>query len=335
MDPAIEKVMIFVIIRWEVYYMNDEKYIKKMLVQKSLYDFKNKSANIDCSILYMLNRTQAMFTYNNLPDTIPGRMLETYLQTNGNVCIAFVSENELKTNPNKPDPGLYAFTGGMGGFPDAYYQPTTYIVSNPFLNLSKEYKIDSDCVVIRNDSFYMGLIPLFKKYATAKVENELSLFVAMINSRIPTLIASGNDDTKKSAELFLKRVTDGDVGVIADSDFLGQLQAYPYGTTGSHTITDLIELEQYIKAAWFNALGLNANYNMKRESINSAESQLNNDALLPLVDDMLSNRRDGIAKVNAMFGTNITVDLSSSWEDNQQEITLQHTEMSEGAENVE
>lgn len=297
--------------------MNEEKYILKKLKDSKQYDFKEKNNNIDIEIMYMFNRTQSMFKYNNLPDSIPQRMLELYLQVNGNVCIAYANGQ------------LYAFSGGLGGVPDAYYMPTEYIVANPYLKLSKTYKIDEDCVVIPNDSLYMGLLPMYKKFATGKIENELSLYIAMINSRIATLISSGNDETKKSAELYLKRIQEGDLGVIADNDFLGQLQAVPYGTTGSHTITDLIELEQYIKAAWYNALGLNANYNMKRESINAGESQLNDDALLPLVDNMLEMRKVGIDKVNKMFGTNISVDLWSSWQDNQQEVDLEHGKIAE------
>lgn len=310
--------------------MNDTKYIMKKLKDRAGYDFKNKRENIDLSCAYMYNRTQSMFRYSGLPDTIPARMLELYLQMNGNVCIARVSDEELANNPKNPPAGLYAFTGGMGGEPDAYYMPTIYTVSNPYLNIMKNYNIDKDCVVIPNDSLYLGLDPLFTKFATAKVENELSMIVAMINSRIPTLIASGNDETRKSAETYLKRVADGEIGVIADTDFLGQLQGVPYGNTGTHTLTDLIELEQYIKAAWYNSLGLNANYNMKRESINAEESQLNNDALLPLVDDMLARRREGLEKVNAMFGTNITVDLASSWKDNQQEIDAEQNAIDNG-----
>ena len=108
--------------------------------------------------------------------------------------------------------------------------------------------------------------------------------------------------------------------MIASEEFLGGLKTQPYANTGHNVITDLIELEQYLKASWFNELGLNANYNMKRESINSGESQLNNDMLLPLIDDMLKQRQEGAEKVNDMFGTSITVELASSWEDNQEEI---------------
>lgn len=69
-----------------------------------------------------------------------------------------------------------------------------------------------------------------------------------------------------------------------------------------------------MKASWYNEIGLNANYNMKREKLSTTESQMNNDALLPLVDDMLESRRVGLEKINAMFGTDISVEFASSWE---------------------
>ena len=55
---------------------------------------------------------------------------------------------------------------------------------------------------------------------------------------------------------------------------------------------------------------------------------MNNDALLPLVDDMLKCRERAIEKVNEMFGTEISVSLASSWEDNAQEIELEHEQLS-------
>ena len=178
-----------------------------------------------------------------------------------------------------------------------------------------------------NDALYQGMLPMFSRYATAMTETELSLDIACVNSRIIDLMSAPDDRTKASAEEYLRKVRSGSIGVIAENAFLDGIRAQPYGTTGHSTITDLIELEQYHKASWFNDLGLNANYNMKRESLNSAESQLNNDALLPLVDDMLRCRQLAAEKVNSMFGTEISVSLASSWEDNQEEIDLEQESM--------
>lgn len=301
------------------------KFVSAMFGGSGEYDFSDKGTAIFNLNAYMLDRTQSMFKWSGLPDTIPPRNLELILQTRG--FAAFY----------KTDAGLFAFSGGLGGEPDPYYMPTIVTISNPALNLSVNAKIDDDCVVIPNDSMYLGLLPLFTRYATLYTESDISTMVAVINSRIPALISSDNDSATKSAEKYLDDIRDGKLGVISSKAFFEGIKTSPYGSTGNTNIlTNLIEMTQYIKASWYNELGLNANYNMKRESINSGESQLNNDALLPLVDDMLRHRKLGAEKVNSMFGTSISVEFSSSWEDNIEEIDAEqkHLEGDEGgAEN--
>lgn len=293
-------------------------------VNGNIYNFKDKGKCVNNHISYMLNRTQSMFKYEGLPHTLSKRMIELYLQTNGHVCI-YKHENEL-----------YALLGSFGGVPDVYYMPTQYVVANPALKLFKTLDIDKECVVIANDSLYMGLLPMSERYATMLTENELSMKIASVNSRITSLISASDDRTAKSAEKYLQDIENGEMGVIAENAFLDGVKSQPYGATAnSNILTNLIELEQYIKASWFNELGLNANYNMKRESINSGESQLNDDMLLPLVDDMLECRKRGIEKINEMFGTNITVSLNSSWENNMEELEMEMELLSGQPENEE
>lgn len=265
-----------------------------------LYEFDKKEQCMRNYIVYMLDRTQRMFEYKGLPDTIPARMLEFQLQVNGFTCIA------------KHKGELYAYWGGLGGEPDVYLRPTICVVSNAAQKFSKSFKIDEDCVIIRNDAFLYGMMPLFRRYATAMVENDLSFRLASINSRIQALITAPDDTTGAAGNKYLEDIEAGKLGVIASNEFLDGLKAQPI--QGSmRTFTDLIEYQQYLKASWFNEIGLNANYNMKREKLSTTESQMNSDALLPLVDDMLEQRQLGVEKVNEMFGTNITVEFSSSW----------------------
>ena len=281
---------------------------ERLLCLSQKYDFKNKDTNINEMLRYMLRRSTQMFKYNGLPNSIPKYILELYLQTNGNVC--FYKHNEK----------LYVFTGSMGGELNEYYLPTIYTIANPFLNLTKNLVIDNECVVVANDSCYQGMLPQFKKYATALVENELSMNIASINSRMISLISASDDRTLKSAESYIRHIFDGDLSVISEDTFLDGIKVQPYTKVTNDTLSKLIEYNQYLKASWFNDIGLNANYNMKREAINSNESQLNEDMLFPTVDDMLERRQEGIEKVNKMYGTNITVELNSSWRYNVDEI---------------
>lgn len=281
------------------------RFLGEILPKAGIYDFTKKEENITCIICDMLNRSASMFRWKGLPDTIPQRILELFLQTNGNVCFYEYEDN------------LYIFTGGLGGEPDVYYEPTIYTIANPALKISKSLRIGIDCVLMFNDTMRTGMMPLFVKRATQLCETELSLDIASVNSRILDLIDAPDDSTKESALKFLEDVRAGKQGVIASNVFLDGIHAQPYGNTGTNNIINLIELYQYYRASWYNDIGLSANYNMKRESLNSGESTIDNDILLPLVDDMLARRREAIEKVNAMYGTNISVDLNSSWEDNE------------------
>ena len=58
---------------------------------------------------------------------------------------------------------------------------------------------------------------------------------------------------------------------------------------------------------------------MKREALGADEVQLNIKALLPLAQNMLECRKEGVEAVNKMFGTNISVDFKSVWKDTEEE----------------
>ena len=254
-------------------------------------------------ITQMLNKSTRIFKYNNLPDTVTTKDLEIQLQVNGYNIWNVVNDK------------LYTFFGGLGGEPNPYYLPTIATVANPALRYTKNLKIDDECVVMLNDHFYQGLMPLFSKYANLLAEAEISLKFAIINARVPALIQADNDNTYKSAEEFFKKVVEGkEYGIISSKEFFDGIRSYDFYKQAY--IKDLIESIQYIKGSWFNEIGLNAAFNMKREAINEAEATLNEDILYPTIDTMLECRQIGLEKVNKMFGTNITVELDSVWKQN-------------------
>lgn len=268
----------------------------------SHYDYKNKQKNLQHHVEYMLNRSNIMFEYKNLPDTIPERELELLLQTNG-FC-AFV----------KIDGDFYVVNGGLGGLPDVYNRPTQIVVAIPYLKYNATLDIDKDCVIIPNDSMYMGLLPLYEKYCTILMENEITMILATVNKRVQILLSANDDNTVESAKQFLKNVFDGDLGVIAESQLFDSLKVNNSSNNSQVSMKDLFEFQQYTKASLFNEIGLSANFNMKRERLTANEVEANTDNLYPLVDDMLKCRRLALDKINEMFGLNIEVQFNSSWD---------------------
>ena len=292
------------------------------------FDFtycSDKSKVFENYCKYTFTRTQSMFTYEGLPDTIPVQWLESYLQRNGSCCIA---EHEGK---------LYALLGNAGGEFDEYYQPTIYTVANPALNLSKSYKIGEDCVYCRNDFDAVGLVPLVSRYCGLMTENLLTVRISDINMRMMNLLSAPDDNTLQSTKQYLKDLEEGKLGVVGETPFFDGLKLQSKGVGNGDYMIQFIELQQYLKGSMYNELGINANFNMKREALSGQEVALNDDALMPLIDDMLKQRRAMCDELNQMFGLNVSVDYGSTWHSNVVEKQLISEEElgADGAESEE
>ena len=312
-----------------------EKYVKDKKVSSKAY------------YRYFLTRVLRMFQYKNLPDTIPHEILDRYLFEFGIACIT------------KVDGKLYVFSGNLGGPQDVYYRPTEFIISNPHIKTSDgqlftanvpvfaDFTSDSlgqpqsqtgdepirqPGVLMRNDADWIGLHPLISRYAYLMAENALTLRTADVMLRIIALISAPTDAEQASALEYLKSLEKGEMGVVGESDFSeGVKLQSPPSNNGSY-LTQFIEYQQYLKGSFYNEIGLSANYNMKREAIGKGESTLDEDALLPLCDNMLRTRKEDIAKVNELYGTDISVEFSSAWLENRIEALSSLKTMAGGSE---
>ena len=285
-----------------------------------------------------------MFQYKNLPDTIPHEILDRYLFEFGIACIT------------KVDGKLYVFSGNLGGPQDVYYRPTEFIISNPHIKTEDGQLFTANVpvyeqftdepvgqpigsgksvqgVLLRNDLDWVGLHPLLSRYAYLMAENTLTLRTADVMLRIIALLTAKTDAERAASIEYLKSIEKGELGVIGESAFHeGVEMQSPPSNNGSY-LTQFIEYQQYLKGSFYNEIGLSANYNMKREAIGKGESTLDEDALLPLCDNMLTCRREDLQKVNDMFGTEIEVEFSSSWLENRIEALSALRDMTSGMQN--
>lgn len=266
---------------------------------------KDKEALIFFHYNMALTKTLKMFEYDGLPETIPYRELEKILQLNS---FAYW----LKKNDK-----IYVFWGGLGGRPDEYYRPTNFIVANPYLEFYKTVKVNEEGVLMWNDYAHMGLSLMIRRYAELMAECDITLRFGLINSRLVAILSAMDDTAKASAEGLLEDVEEGrKLGVILGDSWIdenGNVKVYDYRKAQTNDIKDVMELQQYLKASFWNDIGIQANYNMKREAINGNEAGMNEESLKPFVDDMLECRKEAIEKINKQFGLKITVRFSSSW----------------------
>lgn len=287
-------------------------------------DILDKKKSVMKYVFTMFNRTNQMFEWSGLPDTVPAEILELYLQLNGQCAFTEVGGK------------LFAIPGGLGGPPDPYFRPTVYIAAIPGLrdgdhSFSKSMRIvnhlepfspietNGECVLMKNDTLMEGMLYIYARYATELTENDVSIRSAQINARAHVNIVAENDRDAASAKAYVSGLEAGKIEIITGRALMDSIKTANLSMNSANVIIQLIELQQYLKASWYNEIGLNANFNMKREYQSEEELQANTDVLLPLVDNMLECRRLAISSVNSTFGTNISVKKSSSWENKQNE----------------
>lgn len=286
---------------------------------QSIYDWnsRDKPAVKKYYITKMLRYSNRMFKYDGLPETIKADILEWYLQTVGFLC-------GVKYNDN-----VYIIPASFGGEPDEMYIPTRMIVANSYLQLNSEYTIDKDCVLCKNDSQLQGLLPIMRRYADLMCENDITMQIASINTRITSLISADDDNAFNSAIKYLDDIETGKLGIIMDGSFIMQdgIKVQPTASAANSNIyTQLTEYDRYLWNSFLREIGLGANNNTKRENISENESNLDDDGLEPLISDMLQCRKVFCEKINDLFGTDITVDLNDPWKERSDKVAVETTE---------
>lgn len=253
----------------------------------------------------LLNYVLNMFEYKNLPDSIPRYYLEKYLIMLGFCAVV------------KVDGTLYALDGTLGGEEDVYHQPTKFIYANPALKKSSLVDL-TDCVLCKNDYNMTGLMPLINRFAHLLVESNISLRTLLITSRMNITISASDEKTKASADKYIEGIENGKIYSIAESAFFDGVKVQS-ANTSSNFITQMIEISQFVKGSFLQAIGVNSQHNMKRQYINKDDTGLNDDGLRPFVDNMLACRKDFVEQLNEKFGLDVEVDFNSIWKQKEEE----------------
>lgn len=257
----------------------------------------------------LLSRCVNMFKFNGLPATVNEQYFNIALMTAGQCSITKIN-NEY-----------YAILGYRGGQPNTYYLPNSYIIANPYLNVSENIGItDKRLTVFYNSSVdeivptANGLAGLITTTAQQLTSIDVSIEKALENTRLTAFITVENDNQKKSCEMALKKMQQGEDVTAVSGDVYGDIKISPLANSEiSKYFQSFIETRQYILANFYHSLGVNSNYNLKRAQLSSDEIKTNDDVLIINTVDMLQERKKCVKEFNEKTGLNITVDFSDEW----------------------
>ena len=282
---------------------------------------------------WLLNKTAVMFEYDNLPPTIPPIALERLLQWCGSCVIWRVPSKytpvgygpsfNASSLVDQTDESLYAFKYTLADAPDPYDEPYKVVITSPGFSptISETLEINKDVAIIRNDTNYRGLYQLHTKYAELMSEAEISLRSTLLVLRDELLFICKTEKQRKAVEAYIASRENGQPSFISSNDLGAPLETLMQNSR-SNSVELAVNGLQAIKAAWYNEIGLNPSFSMKREYTSAQEIDTQTDLLMPIIDDMFLSRQIGLENVNSLFGTNITVRKSSAWKIKEKSIDL-------------
>lgn len=265
----------------------------------------------------LTNKAMSIFRIKGLEDleAIDERFLKEQLILKGKVC--FFNHN------NK----LYCLDGNWGGEPNCYYEPCNWIIANPVIG-SKTLTVNhkdgnknleglDGVVVALTDYDYLadqmtgGLYPLIYKYAGLLADNDVSLNVAQINGRLNVAFTADSEAQANMAEDVLRDYYNGKPYRVLSQDIMDKIQVNPIGTNQtSNSLMSLIEAHAHLLQDFYAEIGIAANGNLKRERINTAETELMTGCLDINVWNIKNSVSEGLDRVNELFGTNLQFELN-------------------------
>lgn len=211
---------------------------------------------------------------------------------------------------------------GISGY-NLYYQPRRVIINNPLLPNTKELTINENCVVLKINANYTGVLDIVDYYAvklamiTADIESNL------INSKLSYLFTVKNQALANSVKKVYDQIIQGNPAVVVDKDLMNEdgsknWELFQQNLSTNYIVSDLLEDMRKVENDFCCKVGIPTTNSEKRERMGEAEVTRNDIETESLIDGWLERLNDDITKVNKMFPS-INLSVKKRWEINDNE----------------
>ena len=201
---------------------------------------------------------------------------------------------------------------GLMGY-NIFYQPTNAIVVNPLLSGMLNPRIDVDCVLLKLQPDYGGILDLVSIYANLLAQAAQSTAVSLNNSKAAILFFARNDAVANSYKRAFDQMSNGQPAVVLDKGLFDKDGSPQWDTLVNHAresyiVDDLLRDMRRIENMFDTDVGIpNANLD-KRERMITDEVNANNVETISKCALWLEELRQGCEKARNMFGVELSVD---------------------------
>lgn len=216
------------------------------------------------------------------------------------------------------DYGLIFQPGTVYGH-DIYYQPTNFIVCNPYFKNAEslDLKIGEDVALIRLSPDLLGIGDIIDFYARKLADLSLSVDMSIINTRFAKIIGARNMAAAETLKKILDKVNSGQPAVITDTKLLDDRtdKAAPFQEFGidhlkENYITDQqLRDMQTVLNAFDNEIGIPTVPYQKQERLVDYEARSKQAEAIARVTVWVETINACFNTANKMFGTALKAEL--------------------------
>lgn len=280
-------------------------YDEIVALQKKLYPVNQVPRGFRYYRHLLLEKCYGMYEYTGLPPSLPAEQLETRL----------IMQGWASVFDNSKGGGLVTCYGGLSGV-DKYYLPTRYVYAQPVLG-SGNLTLGKDVVIMYNsqvDQYEpIGLWDLIRRYARLLADVDSSIDIMIVNTRATKMDVVGTTAVGKTVDEARRKIEIGEHYTINQQSLMDLYTPKEWATDKQGLLDELLSAKQQILAAFLAEIGVKTASD-KRERVITDEVYADDQLLTINVDDMLHWRQIGVAAVNDMFGTQITVKRAAAYE---------------------
>lgn len=244
--------------------------------------------------LHLMERCIRLFTWESTP--IDQKEIEQRLILQGYVGIAPFKNKELT-----------AFFGSLSGVTKYIDEKENYIARCPIW--THTFKIGSDIALINNSAIRIPTMELIHHYAAMLAHADVSLINCTINHRADAGIPVAKSQKHKASIKQMQRdLFNGKMFHATDIGDIG-LEFVKITAGSSEDIVKLYEVREKLIKSFYADIGVRSAFEKNNNTVN-AEITSDRSYLLLNISDMLEQRKLGCERVNDIFGTNWSVDIS-------------------------
>ena len=246
----------------------------------------------------LFRKCQSIYEFEGMPDSWDYDYFTSILLSQGFICI---TDTPLSVLPLRC---------GISGI-NVFNHPTKCIIANPVIG-NLERTIDEDCVLVKIQYNYQGLMPIVYKYASMLAECDSSITVNLMNSKVTFIGLCSSKNQAQSMKKMYDDITRGEPAVFVKGDQINSEQIFYNQVKENFGAGEIQILKRKIMSEFLTEIGVNNANTDKKERLTDNEVEANDGEIQLNAGYWLDNIKEGIEKANSMFKLNLSVKLKNT-----------------------